>query len=280
MALKNLRISKVIAMLKKWGYEEPRIRIHLIMLWLRERLFVRSYADYDFHNIPIIINNYNRLEYPLLLIGALERLGYKNIYIIDNKSSYPPLLEYYERCPYKVFRLDQNVGHLALWKTGISKKFRNQWFIYTDADIVPGKDCPSDFVERLYRIALKYNALKVGFALHIDDLPDSYEHKDKVVSWERHFWDKPLEPDVYDAEIDTTFSLYRPNVQRRWIDRGLNVRVAGNMAAHHMPWYLDSANLSEEERYYISTCNSSASWVFATSSNYNSFSDNKSRTEK
>jgi hypothetical protein len=279
MEFNNLRISKVLRILKKWGYDEPRIHLHLMTLRLRERLFVKSYADFDFHQIPIIINNYNRLEYPLMLIQALERMGYSNIYIIDNKSSYPPLLEYYNHCPYKVFRLDKNVGHLALWETGINKMFRNQWFIYTDADILPGRDCPADFVEKMYHIAQKYNALKVGFALRIDDLPDCYEHKLKVQRWERHFWERPLEPDVYDAEIDTTFALYRPNVQRRWIDRGLNVRMGGDMTAYHMPWYLDSANLSEEERYYISTCNPGASWVFATTPNYNSANESHQETE-
>lgn len=278
MEFRKLRKFKALKLLKKWGYKEPRIRLHLMMLRLRERLFVRSYMDFDFHKIPIIINNYNRLEYPLMLIEALERLGYTNIYIIDNKSSYPPLLKYYNRCPYKVFRLKQNVGHLALWETGISRMFRNQWYIYTDADILPGRDCPADFVERMYRIAQKYDAMKVGFALHIDDLPDCYEHKPKVLSWERRFWEKPLEPDVYDAEIDTTFALYRPNVQRRWIDRGLNVRVAGNMTAHHMPWYLDSANPSEEERYYMSTCKPVASWAFADSPKYNTANDNVQET--
>lgn len=263
MGLKDLWIYKVGRRMKQVGYEEPHRRIHQAVLRLRERLFVKSYADFDFHQIPIIINNYNRLEYPLQLIEALELLGYRNLYIIDNKSTYPPLLEYYDRCPYRVFRLDENVGHLSLWKTGIYKKFRNQWFIYTDSDIVPGRNCPADFAERLYRLAMKYGALKVGFALHIDDLPDCYENKNRVVAWERLFWENPVEPDVYEAEIDTTFALYRPNIQQRGIDHGLNLRVGGDMAAHHLPWYVDSAHPSEEELNYIRTCNASASWAMS-----------------
>lgn len=261
MSLKEHPVYKICRRVKQLVYDEPHIRMHAVMLKLRERLFVKSYDDFDFHQIPIIINNYNRLEYPRRLIGALEKLGYRNIYIIDNKSSYVPLLEYYDSCPYRVFRLDRNVGHLALWKTGISKMFRNQWYIYTDADILPGEDCPEDFAERLYRLAVKYDAIKAGFALHIDDIPDHYEHKEKVQTWEKRFWEHPLERDVYDAEIDTTFALYRPNTQRRGIDRGLNIRVAGPMTAYHLPWYVDSNNMSEEEKYYVATCSGAASWV-------------------
>ncbi len=257
----GIREARFYKFLKKWWYTEPKIRLHLAGLRLRERLFVKNYDNFDFHKIPIIINNYNRLEYPMQLIASLERMGYGNIYIIDNKSTYAPLLEYYKTCPYTVFRLDRNVGHLSLWKTGIYRRFRNQWFIYTDSDIVPGKECPEDFARRLYDIAQKYHAIKVGFALHTDDLPDCFDKKRTVIDWERKYWRTPLEPDVYDAEIDTTFALYRPNTRRRAIDRGLNIRVAGPLTAHHMPWYIDSRNLSDEERNYIASCSDVASWV-------------------
>src|SRR5437868_3993687 len=78
--------------------------------------------------IPIIINSRNRLTYMKQLIGAMEKRGYTNIYIIDNASTYPPLLKYYETCPYHIFRLEQNVGHLALWKTDIHKRFIRDYY--------------------------------------------------------------------------------------------------------------------------------------------------------
>lgn len=52
----------------------------------------------------IIINNRNRLEYLEMLINSLEKKRYFNIFIIDNNSPYPPLLEFYDnRCLYEVF---------------------------------------------------------------------------------------------------------------------------------------------------------------------------------
>ena len=64
--------------------------------------------------IPIIINNRNRYEYLIQLIASLEKRGYTNIYIIDNDSSYPPLLDYYNNCKYEIFRLGENVGLITI----------------------------------------------------------------------------------------------------------------------------------------------------------------------
>jgi len=89
-------------------------------IYIRGKL-KKSVAPY-YKDIPIIINNYNRLTTLQALISFLEKCGYRNLFIIDNASTFPPLLEYYEACPYKVFRLKDNVGHLSLWKTVIYKK--------------------------------------------------------------------------------------------------------------------------------------------------------------
>ena len=60
----------------------------------------------DFRKIPIIINNFNRLTYLKDLIFFLEKNGYVNIVVIDNASTYPPLLEYYKQeYKYKLYQL-------------------------------------------------------------------------------------------------------------------------------------------------------------------------------
>ena len=55
--------------------------------------------------IPIIINNFNRLSTLKELLTSLEQRGYNNIHILDNASTYPPLLAYYKTCPYEVIFL-------------------------------------------------------------------------------------------------------------------------------------------------------------------------------
>lgn len=215
----------------------------------------------DFKQIPIIINNYNRLEYPRRLIDFLTLRGYTNIYIIDNHSSYPPLLKWYEDCPHNVIRLKENVGYLSFSKTNIHKMFADQYFVYTDPDVLPAEECPDDFLEHFYNLLQRYpQAVKVGFSLKIDDLPDCFADKKTVIAWESRFWEKQLEPGVYDADIDTTFALYRPNVSVGSGPRGLRIRTGGNYTARHLPWYIDSAAPSEEDRYYLSTIKTSSHW--------------------
>jgi hypothetical protein len=44
---------------------------------------------------PIFVNCRDRLESLLALLDFLERAGQEQIYLLDNDSTYPPLLEYY-----------------------------------------------------------------------------------------------------------------------------------------------------------------------------------------
>lgn len=225
------------------------------------RKIIGNQPPFEGKHTPIIINNYNRLSYLRELIDQLKSLGYTNLYIIDNDSTYPPLLEYYDSNPCKVYRLNKNLGHLSFWKSGIYNEFKNQYFVYTDSDILLNSDCPDNFMEILYENMKKYKASKAGFALKIDDLPDHFENKNKVKSWEKRFWTKSVEDNIYLARIDTTFALHYPNLRVGSSAIGNNLRIGGNLEAKHQPWYIDSTNLSDEEVYYIETCNKSASWA-------------------
>lgn len=206
----------------------------------------------DIKKIPVIINNRNRYTYLLQLINWLEKNGYSNIFIIDNDSTYPKLLEYYSVTKYKVFRLNENVGNYSLWKTDIYKQFINDYYIYTDPDILPVDECPGNAVEYFLEILNKYPRIeKAGFGLKTDDLPDCFADKQKVLDWERKFWEMPVEKDLYDAEIDTTFALYRPFTNMGiWVPK--SYRTGGKYLARHLPWYENTLNPLEEDAYYKS----------------------------
>ncbi len=200
--------------------------------------------------IPIIINNRNRLEYLSMLIHQLESRGYKNIYIIDNGSTYDPLLKYYKQSPYKIFYLEENIGYMALWKTGIYKQFRHSYYVYTDPDVVPVKECPQNFISKLWEILLKYPQIeKIGLGLKIDDIPDHYAFKQEVIKAELAYWQKTVAKDVYDAPVDTTFALYKPYAKGN-AEQCPAYRTGAELQAHHLPWYENSAALSEESLYY------------------------------
>lgn len=230
------------------------------LLRVLECLFSKTVKDAK--DIPIIINNYNRLTFPKKLIEGLVSRGYNHIYIIDNASTYPPLLDYYKSCPYTVFMLNENKGYLAFRKSDIYKKFKNQYFVYTDSDIALQPSCPDSFMSYFYSLLKKYPYVsKVGFALRIDDIPDSFNKKNDVIEWESRFWTKEIEPDVYDASIDTTFALHRPNIRVGFSFKKKNLRVGGIYTALHMPWYNDSSNLSEEELFYINSTSTTTHWT-------------------
>lgn len=216
----------------------------------------------DYFDIPIVINNYNRLATLQILIEGLENRGYRNIHIIDNASTYPPLLDYYRTCPYTIYMLNRNVGHLAVWETGIYKQFTNSYFAYTDSDLQIHEDCPSDFIERFVCLLKKYpSALKVGFSIAIDDLPDCYDQKEKIKNWESQFWKREVEPNVFKAPIDTTFAVHKPFFKGELVNfRHRYLRVGFPYTVRHLPWYVDSANPSCEERYYVSHIQTSTHW--------------------
>lgn len=210
--------------------------------------------------IPVIINNFNRLECLKELLAWLDRAGMKNIHIIDNNSTLPLLKEYYKSCHHKVYKLNKNVGFMALWKTIIFQRFKSSYYIYTDPDIIPVSSCPLNVIEHFRQLLTDYPQYdKVGFGLKIDDIPDHYPLKQKVLNWEKLFWEHPVAEDVYEAPVDTTFALYRPYTKGGSEIKAL--RTGGDFVARHTSWYVNPSDLSEEDKYYQIHANSSASWT-------------------
>jgi len=197
---------------------------------------------------PVFINCRDRLTSLAELVSWLERADVEEIYLLDNDSTYAPLLEYYEKSPHTVIRLGKNYGKFAFWAApGVADRAGHRPFVYTDPDIVPAPECPTDAIERFAYLLDKYPAVnKVGFGLRIDDLPDHYEHKQSVLTWEQAFWEWPVERGAYYAPIDTTFALHRTDGSR-----GREaIRTGPPYIARHDSWYLDFDNLTDEERYY------------------------------
>lgn len=220
------------------------------------------YGVKDYHEVPIVINNFNRYDKLLRLIGGLESRDYRNIWIIDNGSTYPPLLEWYRTCPYKVILLHENIGHLSIFETGLYKKFWSTWYVYTDSDLEIDPNCPDDFMEKFIKMREKYpKAVKAGFSLRIDNLPDCYDKKKEVIEWESQFWKDEIEPGVYNAPIDTTFAVYKPWFKGGLVDfRNMHLRLGPPYSMMHLPWYMDSANPSEEDVWYLSSVKTSTFW--------------------
>lgn len=222
-------------------------------------------SEVDPKQIPVVINNRNRYTYLMQLIAWLEKAGMKNIIILDNDSTYPKLLEYYADTDHRVVKLGANVGHLALWKSALYDEIKSRYYIYTDPDVVPSENCPSDLSLFLLKQLEKYSSIeKIGLGLKIDDLPDHYFNKQKVIEWESKYWKNIVAPGIYNAEVDTTFALYRPFTDgKTWVAPAY--RTGEPYVAHHLPWYENSADPGEENEYYSSHARQGAShWTNKT----------------
>ncbi|MBI9061916.1 MAG: hypothetical protein JEZ14_07990 [Marinilabiliaceae bacterium] len=249
----------------KSGFKDNHNKLFRLVARLKA-LFAKPSDDY--RKIPVIINNFNRLDCLKQQIQWLEKAGMKKIYIIDNASTYPPLLDYYKKCPYTIFRLTENVGHTALWDTHIFLWYKNTPYILTDPDVIPTETCPLDAVNHFINVLKQYPEItKVGFGLKIDDIPDDYPRKQEVINWEKPFWENEIAPGLYKAKIDTTFALYKPNTRHQQWES--TIRTGGNYVARHLPWYEDPTQPSAEELYFRKVTTKVSSWYKKQQGEYN-----------
>ena len=230
---------------------------------LRRRSVAKSQSVVvdDVRTIPIIINNRNRLTTLRRLIGFLENAGYRNIYILDNQSTWPPLLDYYKTLPYEVIYLDRNLGYNALEKIPLYKTIRKSYFVYTDSDVVPADGCPTDFLARFLAILQqREDVQKVGFSLKIDDLPAHFANRDKIIALESVYFQRPAGEGLYEAPIDTTFALHRPYALISTVGDYKMILTAAPYEALHFSRYTNSAEPGEEEQYYIDHVEIGTQW--------------------
>jgi hypothetical protein len=208
-------------------------------------------------DVPILINSFNRLDCLRELISWLVRAGQRRLYVIDNASSYPPLLAYLDRLEANgvaaVVRLGENAGHLSLWRHRLLERLGiTSEYVYTDPDVVPAETCPPDVVGFLQSLLAANDRIAVaGLGLRLDDLPDSYRFKAQAIAWERQFWLAPAGPSLFHAPIDTTFALYRPGSGHCLSKPG--IRTGWPWVAAHRSWYVDDGRPPEEDRFYRAT---------------------------
>lgn len=245
-------VSKLIYDFFTFNHRDLGKRFLLIGRKLKRIFYLITHSglsEADIRNIPVIINNRNRYRYLLELIEWLESNGMQNIVILDNDSTYPPLLEYYETTAHKLIRTGKNGGPFAVWTTVELEPFLRDYYIYTDADVLPDKTAAFDSIALMYKRLRKDISIdKIGFALRIDNLPDNFKLKMVVIEWESQFWKEKLDDNFFRAKVDTTFALYAPYARGGGECKALRTNFPH--VALHMPWYENSANPHPEDEYY------------------------------
>lgn len=204
--------------------------------------------------ITVWINNFNRLTSTQAMVEFLGRVPHCSTSIIDNASTYPPLLEWYDHAPCEVVRLNRNMGHLAPWLSGLATRGNGaDFYAVTDPDL-DLSNCPADLLEVLRLGLERYpERIKAGLGLEIGDLPARFPWRQGVIEHESQFWSRPLDGQFFDASVDTTFALYRTGLD--YLGNGWSydpsLRANHPYVARHRPWYLDFLDLDEEERHYF-----------------------------
>lgn len=219
------------------------------------------------NTIPLVINSYNQLYYVKNFIDTFRKNGFNNIYVIDNCSTYPPLLDYYNQLQEQriatIFFYERNLGpHYFFVKKLYRLLFEGCPFLYSDPDL-HYTVIAENFLSRLFDISRHFGVFKVGSALTLPDQSQikKPEHRFTIegvtyslLEWESRFWKETVDKDVYQAEIDTTLHLFNTEFYDEKIhslDLITGLRVAGaGFEAVHLPWFLWDPCPLEELEYY------------------------------
>jgi hypothetical protein len=171
----------------------------------------------------------------------LENARHERIVLLDNDSTYAPLLDYLDETPHEVIRLGENLGARALW---LADLVPDEPFIYTDPDLIPTDECPLDAVEHLHDLRRRFPQFpKVALGLHLNDVPADRPS----LEWERSLVapDRQIAPGVYNSLADTTFALYQPGAAFSLTA----IRCGKPYECRHMPWYVTEPDA--EDSYYL-----------------------------
>jgi glycerol-3-phosphate responsive antiterminator len=215
---------------------------------------------------PVFINNFNRrtsLRFQLQWLLSLK--DPVSIIIVDNKSDYRPLLDYYKTLDFP----NVQVVYLGInsWLLGIStlvKKLKQGVkYVVTDPDLLPCADTPDDIVSHLSILLDKYPAYNhIGASLEINDLPDTNIIRDRVIDHERKYWPpiaQMLNNEAIVAPIDSTFAIYRNSSSFLKLSPALRANRPYHLK--HIDWYLYGLPATEEMKHYINTCQPVATWA-------------------
>jgi len=193
------------------------------------------------------IITFNRLLYTINLAKQLEGYGCEVI-IVDNHSTYKPLLKWLKLCKYDVYPMPENYNSQVLLKSGLLNQFSDKYFIMTDCDLDISK-LPDDWISILLGgLAMVPEAKKAGLSLEINDLPKN-KYTKKVIEHCSRYWENRCEahPKFFHADIASTLAVY----DRDKLHLHDCIRSDRPYTARHLDWY--KRKLNAEDLNYIAT---------------------------
>lgn len=221
--------------------------------------------------MKIFINNRDYVTWPSAMAELLANQGHEVIFL-DNASTWEPLLDWYETCPFEI-RRQTNIGPQRSHRQTCMKE--TEPYVLTDPDndlsMVP-EDWPEALLEGLARFP---GLPKCGLSFDMSRVPQenyAYEHvqrlcpkdnpeKGLMVTW----GGMHPEGDFMNYPVDTSFAVYKPKIP---------FSIGGLMKARpytglHLPFHLvlepsaDPTKLSviidDETAYYHKNATSPSS---------------------
>jgi len=228
-------------------------------------------------DIPIVIicyNNYRYVENTLSQILRINKEYYNNIIILNNASTCEDTIGYLKKLGSGSngsgsngngsnggagIAIINNIGNFGPWIAADNNNhiydILPDKFVLTDPDLKLNANIPSNFIDILATLSDKYKTTKIGLALDITDCDQFYPTAEymanlSIYDWEKRFWKNKIDdPDyeLYEADIDTTFCLI--NKRNLYSTAGIQIRVAGDFTAKHIPWYIDNEIYNMYDNY-------------------------------
>jgi glycosyltransferase involved in cell wall biosynthesis len=208
--------------------------------------------------VPVIINNRNLLTWPKAMVRDLRKWkGIGDIYIVDNGSTYEPLLEWYATKPCEVISLGVNAGHQAPWLCGLVQKLGEPYYAVTDPDLDLSKTSKQTIVRCVEWLQEFPYVGKVGLSLRWDDVPPRSSYYTHVNTYEaqRQKSSPIVKAAKVDVAIDTTFAVY--NRQEYFIG-GVSLLES----ARHIPWYYSEKERKADKEFsqYLASASAASSY--------------------
>ena len=208
--------------------------------------------------VPVIINNRNLLTWPKAMVRDLRKWEWiGDIYIVDNGSTYEPLLEWYATKPCEVISLGVNVGHQAPWLCGLVQKLGEPYYAVTDPDLDLSKTSKQTIVRCVEWLQEFPFVGKVGLLLRWDDVPPRSSYYTHVNTYEaqRQKSSPIIKAAKVDVAIDTTFAVY--NRQDYFIG-GVSLLES----ARHIPWYYSEKERKADKEFsqYLASASAASSY--------------------
>ena len=208
--------------------------------------------------VPVIINNRNLLTWPKAMVRDLRKWEWiGDIYIVDNGSTYEPLLEWYATKPCEVISLGVNAGHQAPWLCGLVQKLGEPYYAVTDPDLDLSKTSKQTVVRCVEWLQEFPFVGKVGLSLRWDDVPPRSSYCTHVNTYEaqRQKSSRIVKAAKVDVAIDTTFAVYN---RSEYFIGGVSLLES----ARHIPWYYSEKERKADKEFsqYLASASAASSY--------------------